>query len=140
MPLDTEGSLKKLMQIEYRNINAGIVTRRRKLRDLLQEDDPSCKARDGSSYRFDREYLNEFANLLTEEERGSLRLPITLTFDVKLPDHCYITDELASTILRRLENFGPAYQYQEGKMWMPASIGLHLIRKYGHIIQRLFLP
>ena len=33
MPLDTEGSLRKLMEIEYRNINAGMVTRGRKLKD-----------------------------------------------------------------------------------------------------------
>lgn len=140
MPLDTEGSLRKWMQIEYRNINAGTVTKKRKLADLLQEDIPSCKAKDGSSYRFDREVLVDFATSLTADEKGSLRLPITLTFNTKLPDHCYIGDELASRILRRLENFGPAYQYKDDRMWLPASLGLHLARKYGAIIQRFFLP
>lgn len=40
MPFDTEGALRKLMEIEYRNINAVMVTRGRKLKDLLQEDLP----------------------------------------------------------------------------------------------------
>ena len=42
MPLDTEGPLRKLMGIEYCNINAVTVTRSRKLKDLLQEDAPAC--------------------------------------------------------------------------------------------------
>jgi uncharacterized protein (UPF0216 family) len=140
MPLDTEGSLRKWMRIEYRNINAGTVTRKRKLADLLREDAPSCKTKDGSSYRFDREVLVDFANSLTEDEKDNLRLPITLTFNTKLPDHCYIADELTSRILRRLETFGSAYQYKDDRMWLPASLGIHLTRKYGTIIQRFFLP
>lgn len=128
------------MQIEYRNINAGIVTRKRNLADLLREDAPSCETKDGSSYRFDRELLVDLASSLTDDEKESLRLPITLTFNTKLPDHCYIADELASRILRRLENFGPAYQYEDDRMWLPASLGLELTRKYGTIIQRFFLP
>ncbi|MEE8182986.1 MAG: hypothetical protein V3T94_02420 [Thermoplasmata archaeon] len=47
MPLDTEGPLRKLMEIEYRNINAVMVTRGRQLKNLLQEDTPAYKHRDG---------------------------------------------------------------------------------------------
>ena len=140
MPLDTEGSLRKLMEIEYRNINAGMVTRGRKLKDLLREDTPACTAKGGSPYRFDKQRLHDFADKLTEDEKENLRLPITLTFNVRLSDSCYITDETASAVLRRLEGFGPAYKYRNGKMWMPASLGMHLIRKYGRMIQRFFLP
>ena len=43
-------------------------------------------------------------------------------------------------MLRRLESFGPAYNFKDGKMWIPASIGLDILRRYGLIIQRLFLP
>jgi len=138
MPLDTEGPLRKLMEIEYRNIDAVMVTRGRKLKDLLQEDTPTCTAKDSSPYRFDKQRLHDLADKLTEKEK--LRLPITLTFNVKLSDYCYITDETASAVLRRLEDFGPAYKYRDGRMWMPASLGMHLIRKYGRIIQRFFLP
>ncbi|MFQ6106955.1 MAG: DUF61 family protein [Thermoplasmata archaeon] len=140
MPLDTLGSLKKLMEIEYRNINAGIVTKKRRLIDLFQDEIPACEAMDGSPYRFDREGLHDFAKQLTEEEMESLKLPITLTFSVRLSDYCYITDDHASVILRRLEGFGRAYQYKDGKMWLPTSVGFHLLRKYGRIIQRFFLP
>jgi hypothetical protein len=63
-----------------------------------------------------------------------------MTFQMELSDLCYITDRTASMVLRRLENFGPAYKYREGRMLMPASLGLSLIRKYGKLIQRLFLP
>lgn len=86
MPLDTEGSLRKLMEIEYRNINAGMVTRSRKLKDLLREDAPACTAKDGSPYRFDKRRLHIFADELTEDEKENLRLPITLTFNVRLSD------------------------------------------------------
>jgi uncharacterized protein (UPF0216 family) len=140
MPLDTEGSLRKLMEIEYRNINAGMVPRGRKLKDLLREDAPACTAKDGSSYRFDKRNLHDFAEKLTEDEREKLMLPMTLTFTLSLSDSCYLTDETASAVLRRLEGFGSAYRCRDGKMWMPASLGMHLIRKYGRIIQRFLLP
>jgi uncharacterized protein (UPF0216 family) len=140
MPLGSEGPLKKLMEMEFRNINAGFVARGRYLNDLLDEDAPSCKAKDGSEYRFERQGLSGFADELTDDERESLRLPITLTFQMGLSDFCYIADETASMVLRRLEDFGPAYKYRQGRMLMPASLGLSLIRKYGRLIQRLFLP
>jgi uncharacterized protein (UPF0216 family) len=35
------------MEIEYRNINAVMVTRGRQLKNLLQEDTPAYKHRDG---------------------------------------------------------------------------------------------
>ena len=136
----SEGPLKKLLEMEYRNINQGLVTKPRYLRDLLKEDAPACTAKDGSSYRFDSSDLHGFASRLTDEEKESLRLPITMTFQTDLPDSCYVSDSVASAILSRLEDFGPAYRYRDGRMLMPASLGLSLIRKYGRLIQRLFLP
>lgn len=140
MPLDTEGPLRKLMEIEYRNINAVMVIRGRKLKDLLQEDTPACTAKDGSPYRFDKQRPHNLTDKLIENEKEKLRLPITLTFNVKLSDYCNITDETASAVLRRLEDFGPAYKYRDGRMWMLASLGMHLTRKHGRIIQRFLLP
>lgn len=128
------------MELEYHSINAGIVTRTKRLRDLLEGEVPSCRARDDSAYRFDKQALHDFAGRLTEEEVMNLRLHITLSFSMGVPDHCYISDGVASEVLRRLENFGPAYRFKNGKMWMPASVGLDLLRRYGRIIQRLFLP
>jgi uncharacterized protein (UPF0216 family) len=119
MPLDTEGPLRKLM-------------------DLLQEDTPACTVKDGSPYRFDKQRPQNLADKLIEKEK--LRLPITLTFNVGLSDYCCFTDETASAVLRRLEDFGPAYKHRDGRMWMPASLGMHIIRKQGRIIQRSFLP
>ena len=77
---------------------------------------------------------------MIENEKENIRLPITLIFNVKLSDYCCFTDETASAVLRRLEDFGPAYKYRDSRMWMPASLGMHLIRKHGRMIQRFFLP
>lgn len=86
MPLDTEGPLRKLM-------------------NLLREDTPACTVKDGSPYRLDKQRLQNLADKLIEKEK--LRLPITLTFNVKLSDYCNITDETSSAILRRLEVSDP---------------------------------
>jgi uncharacterized protein (UPF0216 family) len=104
------------------------------------EDAPACIAKDGSVYRFDRQVLSDFSDKLTDDEREQLRLPITLTFQMELSDSCYVTDRTASAVLSRLEDFGPAYKYRDGRMLMPASLGVSLVRKYGRMIQRLFLP
>lgn len=127
------------MRWEYDRLNAGVVARTRSLRALLEEPRPRVQARDGTDVEFDRSALEAMAAVCTEDERGQLRLPVTVRFPADVEDSAYLTDELASAILRRIEGWGEAYPYRDGRMWLPRSLAVDLILRYGGTIQRLFL-
>jgi uncharacterized protein (UPF0216 family) len=135
-----ERTVERWMALEMRGIQQGLVVRRRSLRDLLQEDKPQCTTREGDPYLFDPAVLEKLAEVTTEEERAKLRLPITLRFLSDMEGHCTVDDPIAAEVLRRLEGFGKAYPFRDGRMWLPYSLGLELILKYPTAIQRLFVP
>lgn len=64
---------------------------------------------------------------------------MTISFSTESQDSCYISDEVAAAVVRRLGKFGMAYQYREGKMWLPNSLAYTLMQKYPTAIQALFI-
>ena len=52
-------------------------------------------------------------------------------------DAAYVTDELAADVLHRLEGWGEAYVYRDGKMWLPQSLAVDILLRYGGALQRL---
>jgi len=129
--------VEKWTEFELKRINRGVVARKKTLSALLKEVKPQCTTRDGEPYVFDPEILARFEAVVREGE--DLQLPITLYFSTAAKDSGYISDETAAKILRRLEDFGEAYQYRGGKMWLPNSLAYTLLMKYPTAIQGLFL-
>ncbi len=52
---------------------------------------------------------------------------------------CYVTDPVAAEALRRAEGFGPAFPYRDGRMYLPVSLGVDLVSRYGGALQGVFL-
>lgn len=134
------GVLKKWVEHEMTSVHKGLVTRRRSLESLLKMDKPHCISREGHKHHFDKEILNRLADSIPEERRSELKLPITLNFSLKVENECYISEEVAAKAIRKMEGYEKVYRYRDGKMWLPNSIGLELIRGYKGAIQPLFLP
>lgn len=128
------------MALEMRGLGGGLVTRRKSLEALLREERPRCRTREGDDHPFEEAVLLRFAGVTSEEERALLRLPITLTFPAEMADQCRLDDSLAAEVLRRLENFGKAYPTRDGRTWLPASLGVELLRKHPTALQRLLVP
>ncbi|UCD93005.1 MAG: DUF61 family protein [Methanobacteriota archaeon] len=134
------GVLKKWFEHEMTTVHRGLVTRKKSLESLLKMDEPHCLSREDQKHTFDKEILNKLGECLPEEGHTQLKLPITLNFSLKVENECYISDDIASEVIRKMEGYEKVYQYRDGKMWLPNSIGLELIRKYKGAIQQLFLP
>ncbi len=134
-----EGSVAKWIEHEYRGLNAGYVVRTRSLRDLLAEADPSCTSREGERIPIDRAALGRLASACEHGADGALQIPITVRFSADLEDACFVTDPLASEVLRRAEGFGPAYPFRDGRMYLPLSLGVDLVSRYGGALQSVFL-
>jgi len=131
---------EKWVDFEFRTIHSALVTKRKTLKELLSEDSPQCVTREGQVHFFDKEELKRIKSATSEDEEGVLRLPINLHFSLEMENQCYFSDEVASKVLRRLEGFGEAYPYRNGKMWIPYSLGMELLMKYRTVMQRIFLP
>jgi len=130
-------NVDKWMEFELKRLNRGLVTRKKPLTKLLKEENPQCVTREEETYLFNPEVLKRIAAVLEEGE--DVMLPITIHLSSELEDSCYITDEVAASILRRLENFGKAYPFRDGRMWLPNSLAYSLMLKYVTAIQGLFL-
>jgi uncharacterized protein (UPF0216 family) len=128
------------MKLELSNIHSGMVTRKIPLKKLLEMENPACTTKDGDEYHFDRKVLEMIGKHLPAHRHTELKLPVNVHFDMKVENQCYITDAVAAEVIRELENFGEAYRFRDGKMWIPESIALDIFRKYPTAFQRVVYP
>lgn len=134
----TPGGIDRWISFELGRLNAGLVTEKKSLARLLEEARPSCRTREGDAHDFDRPALERLASVLGKEEREALRLPITLFVSGDVTESAYLTDAVGARALRQLEGFGPAYPYREGRMYLPHSLAMDLVRRSGGTLQFAF--
>ena len=132
------GAIDRWVSLELGRLNAGLVTERKSLAQLRREERPACRTRAGEEHAFDARALDRLALVLSDEEAERLRLPITLFVTGDLEDSAYLSEELAAKALRALENFGPAFPYRAGRMYVPHSLAVDLVRRSGGILQLAF--
>ncbi len=125
------------MRWESDRLNAGIVTRPKSLRTLLAGE--ALRTRDGQPYDVDRHALDRLAAACRPEDLDALRLPITLHFSADVADSAYVLDGVAADVLRRVEGWGAAFPFRDGRMWLPQSLAVDLLLRYGGALQRLML-
>jgi len=126
------------MRWEFEKLNAGLVVRPQTLRALV-EDGVVLRTKDGDAFHVDPRILTRIAAVCSAEDQSRLRLPVTIHFSEAVPDSAYISDALAVEILHRLEAWGKAYPFRDGKMWLPQSLAVDLVLRYGGALQRLVL-
>lgn len=134
-----DGSIAKWLEHEYRGLNAGYVVRTRSLRDLRADPDPACVSCEGERMPIDRAALDRLAAACVGGDEDALQVPITLRFASDLEDACFLPDPLAADVLRRAEGWGVAYPFRDGRAYLPLSLGVDLVSRYGGAVQALFL-
>ena len=134
----TPGGIDRWISFELGRLNAGLVVEKKSLAELLAEPRPACRTREGDEHPFERPALDRLARVLTEPEQAALRLPITLFVAGALEDSAYLAEELAAKALRTLEDFGPAFPFREGRMYLPHSLAVDLVRRSGGTLQLAF--
>jgi uncharacterized protein (UPF0216 family) len=134
----TPGGIDRWVSFELGRLNAGLVVEKKSLARLRSEARPACRTREGDEHTFDRQALDRLAGLLTKEEQEELRLPITLFAAGDLEDSAYLAEELAARVMRAVESFGPAFPYREGRMYLPHSLAVDIMRRSGGTVQLAF--
>ena len=133
------GFIERWAERESRSLNAGLVTAKRTLAELLADPAPACTTRGGDPWPIERSALERLAAACGPADAEALRLPISIHFSGDLADSCYVTNPVAAGVLRRAESFGPAFPYREGRMYLPLSLGVDLVSRYKGAIQQVFL-
>ena len=136
--VEPPGSLDRWIALELGRINAGLVVQRKTLAQLRVEPRPACVTRDGVEHAFDAVALERIAAVLNPAEAQALRLPITLFATGDVEDHVYVAEELAAKTLRTLENYGRAFPFREGRMYLPHSLAVDLVHRSGGTVQLAF--
>ncbi len=132
------GAWDRWIALELGRLNAGLVVERKTLDRLLAEPRPACRTREGDDHPFDPEALRRIAAHLTREEREGLRLPITVFVTGDLEDAAYVAEELAAKAIRATQGFGPAFPFRGGRMYLPHSLALDVVRHSGGTVQLAF--
>jgi hypothetical protein len=76
-----ELNVERLLQI----MNKHVPSKRVSLENLLDQEEPFYKGKDGTTYHIRKEELERIAVILDERERTKLRLPIYITTDTSYP-------------------------------------------------------
>ena len=137
-PVVAPGSIDRWMSFELGRLNAGLVVEKKSLARLLAEPDPACRTREGDAHPFDRAALDRLASVLSRDETEKLRLPLTLIVSGDSEDSAYLTDELGAKALRAIEKFDRAFPFRDGRMVLPHSLAIDLVRRHGGALQLAF--
>lgn len=136
-PVVAPGSIDRWISFELGRLNAGLVVEKKSLSRLLAEPEPACRTREGDPHPFERSALDRLASVLTPEEADVLRLPLTLVVSGDT-DSAYLTDELGAKALRAVEKFDRAFAFRDGRMALPHSLAVDLVRRHGGAVQLAF--
>jgi uncharacterized protein (UPF0216 family) len=127
--------LMRWMRTEVTKINEGIVTERKSLAQLLQEEKPASRTKTGDEYVFNTEVLEVFKKKLPRELHHKLRLPITFFYSPNVPDSCYLNDSHALHALQVLGELSEMRRMQQGKLWVGRAIAYSIMKKYLTAVQ-----
>ncbi len=134
----TPGGIDRWISFELGRLNAGLVVERKSLRALRAEPRPTCRTREGDEHPFDRDALERLARVLMPADTDVLRLPITVFVTGDLEDTAYVSEEPAARALRAVENFGTAFPFRDGRMYLPHSLAVDIVRRSGGTVQLAF--
>ncbi len=114
--MDSPGRVDRWIAFELGRLNAGLVVEKKSLARLLGEASPACRTREADEHPFDRAVLERLAGVLMPAE----------------------ADALAAKALRDLEKFDRAFPFRDGRMIVPHSLAVDIVRRLGGAVQLAF--
>jgi uncharacterized protein (UPF0216 family) len=135
--MDAPGPFDRWISLELGRLNSGLVVEKKSLTRLLGETEPACRTREGDLHPFVPNALARFASVLARDEADALRLPLTLTVRGE-SDDAILTDELGAKALRAVEKLDQAFRFRDGRMAVPQSLAVDMVRRHGGVLQLAF--
>lgn len=80
-----EDTFEKKMSMKFlQTMNRHLPVKKKTLKELLLEDKPAVKSKDGSTHFFDKKELETLASMISGDEHERLRLPIYLEMSTSM--------------------------------------------------------
>lgn len=99
---------ERAMQRLFANMNQHVPVKRRSLEALLNDDDPKYQGKDGAVYSLARKELELLAELVDDEDRSRLKLPILIMTDTSYGDGYWkVMGKIEVKVISRLINRQP---------------------------------
>ena len=133
-----ENRFRKMISSQLKNLNEGMVSQKKSLKDLLKEDDPSVKTRDGNEHRFEEEHLLHIKEMIPLYKQDELKLPIMVYNDPSL-DQCYVKNRVEGEVLKNLIGMENK-TVKDSKTWFSKPLVAEKIREYDDIFQFVWTP
>src|SRR5467141_1496727 len=130
--------MDRWISFELGRLNAGLVVEKKSLSRLLAEPRPTFRTRQGDGHPVDPAALARLASVLSRDDADAIRLPLTLIVSTDLGDSAYLTDGLGAKALRAIERFDRAFPFRDGRMALPHSLAMALVRRLGGAVQVAF--
>ena len=96
-----------VLKMGLKALNKHLPAKRKSLDELLAEEKPRIRCRDGSSHRFKRKELEYLKEVCPPEGRSRLRLPIYLELSAEVPGMTRITGNLNIQVCARILEMEP---------------------------------
>ena len=101
--LNEEAFDKKISIKFLQTLNRHLPVKRKTLLELLLEDKPAVKSKDGATYSFDKKELGKLAAMIPMEDHERLRLPIYLEMSASMERGAIkISGRLECAIMKRI--------------------------------------
>jgi len=123
------------MALEMGRINDGVVAERKRLSDLIREEQPRSITRGGQEFALDKSTIYLLGERLPVSLHTLLKLPIIFYFDSTVQDSFLLTDEAALESLQRLGELSDMREITGGRLWVGRAIVYAIMRKYPGMIQ-----
>jgi len=133
-----ESRFKKLITSQLKTLNTGMVSQKKRLSTLLEEEEPSVEKRDGGKHHFQKEHLKKLEEIVPIHKKDELKLPIVVYNDPSL-DRCYVKGRVEGKVVKKiigLEN----KTIQRNKTWFSKPLIADMIREYDDIFQFVWTP
>jgi len=99
--------LDDVLKVGLKTLNKHLPTKRKSLEELLAEEKPRIRCRDGSSHRFKRKELEYLKEVCPPEGWNRLRLPIYLELSTEVSGMTRITGNLNILVCARILEIEP---------------------------------
>lgn len=129
-------TLKRLFSSEIRNLNKVLVTKKKNLKELLQQEKPSATNREGEKHLFRKEELKKITQKLPSYRQSDLKLPISFYRDTKMKDF-YVKGKIEAEIVREIINY--KVRAVQGKLFISKPLVYKILRNFPTTTQLVWL-
>ena len=121
-----EKMLQECLRGELRVVNTGLPQSRKRLADLLGEEDPHVVCSDGSTHLFKKGELESLASMLDADEQQRLLLPMLVELGAGQSEAAVVCGKIEERIISRALNMAVTCEEGRIRIYRPQ---LALLRK-----------